>query len=140
MMRDDSNLAGGMADASAQGKKNRVGQEPRLTDREVPLTGGGGHGVLHDWLDGEVEQARAREAEGGPQVELWTKINAESEMLRRRTTPMHVQKAIMSALPDEAPDTRTSRLQKRTGMSPVVIAVIAAAVLAGGVFFLSAVR
>jgi len=42
---------------------------------------------------------RASEAEGKSKVELWTRINAESEMLRRRVTPVGVQQRIMASLP-----------------------------------------
>lgn len=35
--------------------------------------------------------------------ELWDRINSETEMLRRRTTPIHVQQRILSSLPDEPP-------------------------------------
>ena len=56
----------------------------QMYDREVPLNGVSGHTLLHDWLDGEVDIMRASEAEGKSKVELWTRINAESEMLRRR--------------------------------------------------------
>jgi hypothetical protein len=94
-------------------------------DREVPLPAVSGNAVLHDWLDGEAEQARARD-EGGQQVDLWNKINAETRMLRSRTTPVHVQKAIMSALPDEAPAAATMTGPK-TAMSGKTMFLIAAA-------------
>jgi len=61
----------------------------------------------NDWLDGEVDEMRASEAEGKSKVELWTRINAESEMLRRRVTPVHVQQRIMASLPD-TPGTATN--------------------------------
>ena len=56
--------------------------------------------MLHDWLDGEVDAMRASEVEGKSKVELWTRINAESEMLRRRVTPVGVQQRIMASLPE----------------------------------------
>jgi hypothetical protein len=107
-------------------------------DREVPLPTAPGHAALHDWLDGEVEQSRARDAEGNLQVDLWNRINAETQMLRSRTTPVHVQKAIMSALPDETPST-TAAVMRRTGMSPKFLFIVAAvaafaAAFAAGLF------
>jgi len=72
-----------------------------LYDREVPLNGSSTtHSMLHDWLDGEVDVMRASEVEGKSKVELWTRINAESEMLRRRVTPVGVQQRIMASLPE----------------------------------------
>ena len=79
-------------------RKDRPAEQ--MYDREVPLNGVSGHTMLHDWLDGEVDIMRASEAEGKSKVELWTRINAESEMLRRRVTPVHVQQRIMASLPD----------------------------------------
>lgn len=139
MRRDEENVTGGESDVGRPaGSRKPDERESRVMDREVPLPAAPGHAALHDWLDGDAEQARARDAEGGPQVELWNRINAETRMLRSRTTPVHVQKAIMSALPDEAPSTSTG-LFARSGVSPrtmffvAAIAALAAA-LATGVF------
>jgi hypothetical protein len=95
-------------------------------DREVPLPAAPGHAALHDWLDGDIEQSRVRDAEGEQQVDLWNKINAETRMLRSRTTPVHVQKAIMSALPNETPST-SAGLMGRTAMTPKMMFFVAAA-------------
>jgi len=102
-------------------------------DREVPVPSAAGNAVLHDWLDGEVEQARARDAEGSSQVDLWNKINAETQVLRSRHTPVHVQKAIMSALPDETPAV-SSKATPRTGVSPKMIFLLAAVAAAAAAF------
>ncbi len=124
MRRDEANVSGGESDVGRPGKPKQDTREPRLMDREVPLPAASGNAVLHDWLDGEVEQARARD-EGGKQVDLWNKINAETRMLRSRSTPVHVQKAIMSALPDEAP--ATSRMTSpKTAMSRKTMFIIGA--------------
>src|SRR3954468_3703308 len=99
-----------------------------LYDREVPLTGtSGGHGLLHDWLDGEVDAMRASEVEGKSKIELWTRINAESEMLRRRVTPVGVQQRIMASLP-ETPGTATNLWKQVTAVSAIAIAVALLAV------------
>ena len=80
-------------DAGFESNEKITGREPaqrkdrpaeQLYDREVPLNGVSGHTLLHDWLDGEVDVMRASEVEGKSKVELWTRINAESEMLRHR--------------------------------------------------------
>ncbi len=108
----------------------------RLYDREVPLNGHSGHGLLHDWLDGEVDVMRASEVEGKSKVELWTRINAESEMLRRRVTPVGVQQRIMASLPD-TPGTATNWWKQIT---PVAAIAIAVAVLAVGALIIQALR
>lgn len=108
----------------------------QMYDREVPLNGVSGHTLLHDWLDGEVDIMRASEAEGKSKVELWTRINAESEMLRRRVTPVHVQQRIMASLPD-TPGTATSWWKTVTPVSAIAIGV---AVLAVGALIVQALR
>jgi hypothetical protein len=108
----------------------------QLYDREVPLSGVSGHTLLHDWLDGEVDVMRASEAEGKSKVELWTRINAESEMLRRRVTPVHVQQRIMASLPD-TPGTATNWWKQMTPVSAIATAV---ALLAVGALIIQALR
>ena len=108
----------------------------RLYDREVPLNGSTSHGLLHDWLDGEVDVMRASEVEGKSKVELWTRINAESEMLRRRVTPVGVQQRIMASLP-EAPGTATNWWKQITPVSAIAITV---ALLAVGALIIQALR
>ena len=108
-----------------------------LYDREVPLAGTtASHGVLHDWLDGEDDVMRASEVEGKSKVELWTRINAESEMLRRRVTPVGVQQRIMASLP-ETPGTTTSWYKQITPVSAIAIGV---ALLAIGALIIQAIR
>jgi hypothetical protein len=101
----------------------------QMYDREVPLNGISGHTLLHDWLDGEVDVMRASEAEGKSKVELWTRINAESEMLRRRVTPVHVQQRIMASLPD-TPGTATTWWKQVTPVSAIAIGIAVFAVAA----------
>jgi hypothetical protein len=130
MRRVDAELAGGEGESNVR-KRTKPAQEPRVMDREVSLRATPEHAALHGWLDGELEQSSAREAEGSLQVDLWAKINAESEMLRRRTTPVYVQKAIMSALPDETPSAATW-WAKRVTQKPATVVLVAAGVAAIG--------
>jgi hypothetical protein len=132
-------------DAGFDRNEKITGREPiqrkeksaeQMYDREVPLNGISGHTLLHDWLDGEVDVMRASEAEGKSKVELWTRINAESEMLRRRVTPVHVQQRIMASLPD-TPGTATSWWKQVTPVSAVAIGV---AVLAVAALIIQAIR
>ena len=111
----------------------------QMYDREVPLNGVSGHTMLHDWLDGEVDIMRASESEGKSKVELWTRINAESEMLRRRVTPVGVQQRIMASLPD-APGTATSWWKQTLTVSPVSAIAIGVAILAVGALIIQALR
>ncbi|MFN2636742.1 MAG: hypothetical protein ABR585_06940 [Gemmatimonadaceae bacterium] len=134
-------------DAGFESTEKSVGREPiqrkeksseQLYDREVPLNGTG-RSLLHEWLDGEVDVMRASETEGKSKVELWTRINAESEMLRRRVTPVHVQQRIMASLPD-TPGTATSWWKHQLRLTPVSAAAIAVALLAIGALVIQILR
>ena len=135
-------------DAGFERNDKVTGREPvqrkekaneQLYDREVPLSGGATHSLLHEWLDGEVDAFRASEVEGKSKVELWTRINAESEMLRRRTTPVGVQQRIMASLPD-TPGTATSWWKNPMTITPVTAVVIGVALLAIGALVIQALR
>jgi hypothetical protein len=134
-------------DAGFERNDKSIGREPaqrkdkpaeQLYDREVPLAGVSGHAMLHDWLDGEVDVMRASEVEGKSKVELWTRINAESEMLRRRVTPVGVQQRIMASLP-ETPGTATS-WWKNQAITPVAAVAIGVALLAVGALIIQTLR
>ena len=130
MRRDEGNVTGGDSDVGKPaGNRKQDARESRVMDREVPLPAAPGHAALNDWLDGEGEQSRVRDTEGAQQVDLWNKINAETRMLRSRTTPVHVQKAIMSALPNETPST-SAGVMGRTGVTPKAMFFVAAAAAA----------
>jgi len=135
MMLDDAGFENEKITGREPAPRRDKPAEP-LYDREVPLNGtSGGHGLLHDWLDGEVDVMRASEVEGKSKVELWTRINAESEMLRRRVTPVGVQQRIMASLP-ETP-TATSWWKQVTPVSAIAITV---ALLAVGALIIQALR
>ena len=59
--------------------------------------------AVQAWLDGESDRDRLTKPEEQETAELWSRINDETERLRRRSTPAHVQQKILSALPDEPP-------------------------------------
>lgn len=120
-------------------RDNNKPAEP-LYDREVPLTGSATtHSLLHDWLDGEVDVMRASEVEGKSKVELWTRINAESEVLRRRVTPVGVQQRIMASLPD-TPGTATNWWKQQLTITPVAAIAVGVALLAVGALIIQALR
>ena len=135
-------------EAGFENNEKITGREPvqrkdkpaeQMYDREVPITGVSGHTLLHDWLDGEVDEMRASEVEGKSKIELWTRINAESEMLRRRVTPVHVQQRIMASLPD-TPGTASSWWKHQVTMTPVSAIAIGVALLAVGALIIQALR
>jgi hypothetical protein len=135
-------------DAGFERNDKSTGHEPvqrkdkaseRLYDREVPLTGTSSKAMLHDWLDGEIDQMRVSEAEGSSKVELWTRINAESEMLRRRTTPIHLQQRIMASLPD-TPGTSTTWWKHQVTLTPVSALAVGVALLAVGALIITMFR
>jgi hypothetical protein len=68
-------------------------------EREVSLPKQSEIDDLDLWLDRQTT-VRANDSEAPPDSELWKRINNETEMLRRRTTPIAVQQRILSALPD----------------------------------------
>ncbi len=139
MMPDDAGFDRNDKIAGREPVQRKEKAAEQMYDREVPLNGVSGHTMLHDWLDGEVDVMRASEAEGKSKVELWTRINAESEMLRRRVTPVHVQQRIMASLPD-TPGTATSWWKKQVTITPVLAIAIGVALLAVGALIIQALR
>ncbi|GAC1486167.1 MAG: hypothetical protein NVS1B5_08430 [Gemmatimonadaceae bacterium] len=139
MMLDDAGFDRNDKISGREPVKRQEKPAEQLYDREVPLNGVSGHTMLHDWLDGEVDVMRASEVEGKSKVELWTRINAESEMLRRRVTPVHVQQRIMAALPD-TPGTASSWWKQQVTITPVSAVAIGVALLAVGALIIEALR
>jgi hypothetical protein len=139
MMLDDAGFERNekITDRESVQRKERPSEQ--MFDREVPLTGTTGRSLLHEWLDGEVDVMRASETEGKSKVELWTRINAESEMLRRRVTPVHVQQRIMASLP-ETPGTANSWWKQQVTMTPVSAIAIGVALLAIGALVIQMLR
>ena len=139
MMLDDAGFDRNDKISGREPVKRQDQPSEQMYDREVPLNGHSGHTMLHDWLDGEVDAMRASEVEGKSKVELWTRINAESEMLRRRVTPVHVQQRIMASLPD-TPGTATNWWKQQLTVTPVSAIAIGVALLAVGALIIQALR
>jgi hypothetical protein len=139
MMFDDAGFDRNDKVSGREPVKRQEKPSEQMYDREVPLNGHSGHTMLHDWLDGEVDVMRASEVEGKSKVELWTRINAESEMLRRRVTPVHVQQRIMASLPD-TPGTATNWWKQQLTVTPVSAIAIGVALLAVGALIIQALR
>lgn len=139
MMLDDAGFDRNDKIAGRESIQRKEKPAEQLYDREVPLNGGASHGLLHDWLDGEVDAMRASEVEGKSKVELWTRINAESEMLRRRVTPVGVQQRIMASLPD-TPGTATGWWKQQMTVTPLAAIAIGVALLAVGALMIEMLR
>lgn len=139
MMRDNAGFESNEKITGREPVQRKDKPAEQMYDREVPITGVPGHTMLHDWLDGEVDVMRASEVEGKSKIELWTRINAESEMLRRRVTPVHVQQRIMASLP-EAPGTASNWWKSQVTMTPVSAIAIGVALLAVGALIIQALR
>ena len=139
MMRDEAGFESNERITGREPIQRKEKPAEQMYDREVPITGVPGHTLLHDWLDGEVDEMRASEVEGKSKIELWTRINAESEMLRRRVTPVHVQQRIMASLPD-TPGTASNWWKQQVTMTPVSAIAIGVALLAVGALIIQALR
>src|SRR5882672_7807602 len=57
--------------------------------------------AVQAWLDGEAGREGLASADEQETAEFWSRINSETERLRRRSTPIHVQQKILSSIPDE---------------------------------------
>ena len=139
MIRDEAGFESNEKITGREPVQRKEKPAEQMYDREVPITGVPGHTLLHDWLDGEVDEMRASEVEGKSKIELWTRINAESEMLRRRVTPVHVQQRIMASLP-ETPGTASNWWKQQVTMTPVSAIAIGVALLAIGALVIQAIR
>ena len=85
--------------------------------------------MINSWLDGEAPEPAALNAESARQIDLWRRIEEESERRRHMVTPAHVKAQIMAALPADAPQMALPWWKKSIQVSPVV-ALAAAAGLA----------
>lgn len=115
---------------------DRQAADRQITDREVPLDAharADAAETIHRWLDGEVSEAVARQADAR-QVEFWSEVGVHTEQRRRMTTPTHVTAAIMSALPDKSADlTIRHAADARMSLTPLSAAAAAAGFTALGV-------
>lgn len=87
--------------------------------------------AVQAWLDGEEPRDHLNTTDENETAELWTRINSETEQLRRRPTPIHVQQKILSALPDVPPAAGASAATK-PGLSRVVLVIGGIAALVVG--------
>jgi hypothetical protein len=98
--------------------------------------------AVQAWLDGEAAREVLASPEEQETAEFWSRINTETERLRRRATPIHVQQKILSSIPDEpagsaAPSKPASPGSITLRVSTAIIAgaaLFAAGVLLGALF------
>jgi len=83
------------------GKQSGEGSAP-LADREVPLPPVATMDQVHRWLDGEAPEPTGLLANQVRAVDLWRKLDEETERRRRVVTPPYVAARIMASLPDTA--------------------------------------
>lgn len=104
-----------------------------LADREVPLNRERLSATVHQWLDGELPEAAVRTPAMERQVELWKSIGADLDVRRRIVTPAGSMQKIMAALPQTTPTVITPWHSRPVEVTPVVVAVAGAGMLAVGV-------
>lgn len=109
-----------------------------MTDREVPLTGAASMSIsdvpseVHQWLDGDISERAARRVDSR-NVDLWSRIDAETSRRRRLETPAHLSQRVMAVLPSKAPS-RFELLFRPFRVTPVTAAAVGAGLLAVGAF------
>ena len=139
-MLNHSDARGGENTVRRDRANNAPADTRALTDREVPLGSGQANAALHAWLDGEGSMAAAVQADRR-QVEFWNRLNADVEVRRQMKTPVHLQEAIMAALPDRAPQAAVDSWWHRpVTMTPAVALAAAAGLLVVGAMLAGSVR
>ena len=105
--------------------------EPSV-DRQVALGPDGRPApVVQQWLDGERPEAEARRANAG-EVELWTRLNEETERRRRMTTPTPTLERIMAAIPDTRPSASAALPARTPGLWQRTVSLSVPALAAAG--------
>lgn len=104
-----------------------------IADREVPLADRHIPAAVHAWLDGELPESAARQADAAREVDFWLRIDREARVRRQLKTPVYVYQQIMNALPQSAPVIEASWWRRPLTISPTVALVAAAGAFAIGV-------
>lgn len=131
-MHDNLNARDGSGDAARERPRRASEQSQPLSDREVPLGGTTTSEIINRWLDGEAPEPVALQGDSARQVDLWKRIEEESERRRHLVTPAHVKAQIMAALPNETPQLALPWWKKSIDVSPVVVLAAAAGLVALG--------
>ncbi|MFL5581054.1 MAG: hypothetical protein ACJ8AO_11830 [Gemmatimonadaceae bacterium] len=74
---------------------------PEFSSGEFPTLGSGLRlsPEVHAWLDGRLPAHAARKGDAAHDVEFWNRIESDIAKRRQVRTPVHVQRAVMAALP-----------------------------------------
>ena len=97
---------------------------PRRTPPATP--------AVQAWLDGEASREGLASPDEQETAEFWSRINSETERLRRRSTPIHVQQRIFSSIPDEPAGSAAPAARSSSGS---ITLRVSTAVLAGAALF-----
>jgi len=139
-MLDNLNARDDGGDAGRERPRRASEQSQPLSDREVPLGGTATSDMINSWLDGDAPEPVAVNAESARQVDLWKRIELESERRRHLVTPAHVKAQIMAALPMDLPQAAMPWWKKSIQVSPVVALAAAAGLVALGAAIGTSVR
>src|SRR5688572_9100206 len=131
-MLDNLNARDDGGDAGRERPRRAAEQSQPLSDREVPLGGTATSEIINRWLDGDTPEPVALQGDSARQVDLWRRIEEESERRRHMVTPAHVKAQIMAALPTELPQMALPWWKKSFHVSPVVALAAAAGLVALG--------
>jgi hypothetical protein len=131
-MLDNLNARDGSGDAHRERTRRASGHAQPLSDKEVPIGGTATSEMINSWLDGDAPEPVAVNAESARQVDLWRRIEEESQRRRHLVTPAHVKAQIMAALPADAPQMALPWWKKSIHVSPVVALAAAAGLIALG--------
>ena len=128
-------------DAGRERPRRASEQAQPLSDREVPLGGTTATSeMINSWLDGDTPEPVAVNAESARQVDLWRRIEEESQRRRHLVTPAHVKAQIMAALPADLPQMALPWWKKSIHVSPVVAIAAAAGLVALGAAIGNSIR
>jgi hypothetical protein len=140
-MQDNLNARDGSGDAGRERPRRASEQVQPLSDREVPLGPTTATSeMINRWLDGEAPEPAALNADSARQVDLWKRIEQESERRRHLETPAHVKAQIMAALPTDVPQMALPWWKKSVQISPVVAIAAAAGLVALGAAIGNSIR
>jgi hypothetical protein len=110
----------------------RPGRGDVVSDRQVSI-GGVPHPALsvQQWLDGEATETAARRA-NARDVDLWERINEETERRGRMKTPAPVMGRLMAAIPEARPAAPAPWWSRPISLSPAAVLGAGAGLLALG--------
>jgi hypothetical protein len=120
----------GAPEPNGRGRADRGPEQPRTSDREVPIGFSVTPPGVHEWLDGELAEQDVRRADTARHVEFWNRLNAEASARRQIRTPAHVQAQIMAAIAPAQAEAAEPWFRRSVAMNPIV-AIVAAAALVG---------